>query len=312
MSRGPSRRTAEKAVAGAAEVSAIVVTYNAKPWIEPCLESVRGCELIVVDNGSGDGTPDLVRERFPEARLIEQENRGLGAAWNTGMRAASGKWFLFLNADAWVVGDGVAKLVQALEKDPKVAVAGPRLRNQDGTLQRSVRGFPTLWRLATEYFFLRKLGPRTRILNAFYGAGFRHDRELEAEFLMGAALLVRPQAAAEIGDLDERFFLFSEEVDWCWRFRQAGWKILFTPAAEVVHVGGASHGGRRFREQVQGHLLFLEKHRGPRTARAARRLLALALTLRGVAFPGERGRMYRDAARWLRSGPLEELLAWRR
>ncbi len=308
----PGRRREGKPATGAAEVSAIVVTFNAMPWIEPCLESVRGCELIVVDNGSSDGTVELVRERFPEARVIEQENRGLGAGWNAGMRAASGKWLFFLNADAWVVGDGVAKLVEALEKDPKTAVAGPRLRNENGTLQRSVRGFPTLWRLATEYFFLRKLGPRTRMLNAFYGAGFRHDRELEAEFLMGAALAVRPQAVAEIGGLDERFFLFSEEVDWCYRFRQAGWKILFTPAAEVVHVGGASHGGRYFREQVQGHLLFLEKHRGVRSARAARRLLALALTLRGAVFPGERGRTYRDAARWLRAGSLEELLAWRR
>jgi GT2 family glycosyltransferase len=293
-------------------VSAIVVTYNALPWIEPCLESVRGCELIVVDNGSSDGTPALVRERFPEARLIEQENRGLGAGWNAGIEAASGRWLFFLNADAWVVGDAIAKLVQVLESNPKAAVAGPRFRRPNGKLQRSVRGFPTLWRLATEYFFLRKLAPRTKLFNAFYGGGFRHDRELEAEFLMGAALLVRKEAIADIGGLDERFFLFSEEVDWCYRFRQAGWKIIFTPAAEVAHVGGASHAGRLFREQVQGHLLFLDKHRGARYAARARRLLATSLTLRGLAFRGERGRSYRDTARWLRSSSLQELLAWRR
>jgi GT2 family glycosyltransferase len=293
-------------------VSVIVVTYNARPWIERCLESVRGRELIVVDNGSTDGTPELVRELFPEARLIEQENRGLGAGWNEGMRVARGEWLFFLNADAWVVGEGVAALVDVLERNPDAAVAGPRLLNPDGSLQRSLRGFPTPWRLATEYFFLRKLGPRTRLLNAFYGAGSPHDHECEAEFLMGAALLVRPQAVDAVGRLDERFFLFSEEVDWCYRFRQAGWRVLFTPAAEVVHVGGASHGGKRFREQVQGHLLFLDKHCGARSARRARRLLATALTLRGLVFTGERGRMYRDAARWLRSKPLEELLAWRR
>ncbi len=295
-----------------ASVSAIVVTYDALPWIEPCLESVRGCELIVVDNGSSDGTPALVRERFPEARLIEQENQGLGAGWNAGITAARGRWLFFLNADAWVVGDAIARLVEVLERDPEAAVAGPRLRYPDGRLQRSVRGFPTLWRLATEYFFLRKLAPRTRLLNAFYGGGFRHDRELEAEFLMGAALLVRREAIAEVGGLDERFFLFSEEVDWCYRFRQASWKVIFTPAAEVVHVGGASHAGRLFREQVQGHLLFLDKHRGARRAAAARRLLATALTLRGLIFRGERGRSYRDTARWLRSSSLQELLAWRR
>jgi N-acetylglucosaminyl-diphospho-decaprenol L-rhamnosyltransferase len=295
-----------------ASVSAIVVTYNALPWIEPCLESVRGCELIVVDNGSSDGTPALVRERFPEARLIEQENRGLGAGWNVGIEAAGGRWLFFLNADAWVVGDGLAKLVQVLEREPEAAVVGPCLRYPDGRLQRSVRGFPTLWRLSTEYLFLRKLAPRTKLLNAFYGGGFRHDRELEAEFLMGAALLVRRAAIDEVGGLDERFFLFSEEVDWCYRFRQAGWKVIFTPVAEVVHVGGAAHAGRLFREQVQGHLLFLDKHRGARYANKARRLLATSLALRGLVFRGERGRTYRETARWLRSGSLQELLAWRR
>ncbi|HEY4977271.1 MAG TPA: glycosyltransferase family 2 protein [Gaiellaceae bacterium] len=293
-------------------VSAIVVTYNALPWIEPCLESVRGCELIVVDNGSSDGTPALVRERFPEARLIERDNQGLSAGWNTGIEAASGRLLFFLNADAWVVGDGVAKLVEVLEREPEAALVGPRLRYPDGRLQRSVRGFPTLWRLSTEYFFLRKLAPRTTLFNAFYGGGFRHDRELEAEFLMGAAFLVRKEAIDEVGGLDERFFLFSEEVDWCYRFRQAGWKVVFTPTAEVVHVGGAAHAGRLFREQVQGHLLFLDKHRGARYAARARRLLATSLTLRGLAFRGERGRSYRDAARWLRSTSLKELLAWRR
>jgi len=295
-----------------ASVTAIVGTYNALPGIEPCLQSVRGCELIVVDNGSSDGTPALVRESFPEARLIEQENKGLGAGWNAGIEVAGGRWLFFLNADAWVVADGIAKLVQVLEREPRAAVVGPRLRFPDGRLQRSVRGFPTLWRLATEYFFLRKLAPRTKLLNAFYGGGFRHERELEAEFLMGAAFLVRRDAIEQVGGLDERFFLFSEEVDWCYRFRQAGWKVLFSPAAEVVHVGGAAHAGRLFREQVQGHLLFLDKHRGARSAAAARRLLAAALTLRGLVFRGDRGRSYRETARWLRSGSLEELLAWRR
>jgi N-acetylglucosaminyl-diphospho-decaprenol L-rhamnosyltransferase len=304
---------AEKAHASVpASVSAIVVTYNALPWIEPCLESVRGCELIVVDNGSSDGTPALVRERFAEARLIERENRGLGAGWNAGIEAAGGRWLLFLNADAWIVGDGITKLVEVLEREPKAAVVGPRLRYPDGRLQRSVRGFPSLWRLSTEYFFLRKLAPKTKLLNAFYGGGFRHDRELEVEFLMGAVLLVRREAIEQVGGLDERFFLFSEEVDWCYRFRQAGWKVIFTPTAEAVHVGGASHAGQRFREQVQGHLLFLEKHRGAGYTARARRLLATSLTLRGLVFRGERGRSYRDTARWLRSGSLQELLAWRR
>ena len=140
-------------------VSAIVVTYNALPWVEQSLESVRGNETIVVDNGSTDGTVELVRESFPEARIVEQENRGLGAGWNAGMAVASGQWFLILNADAWLVGDALERLVEFAEAHPRAAVVGPKLLNPDGTLQRSVRGFPTVWRLATEYLFLRKLAP---------------------------------------------------------------------------------------------------------------------------------------------------------
>jgi N-acetylglucosaminyl-diphospho-decaprenol L-rhamnosyltransferase len=295
-----------------ARVSVVVVTYNALPWIERCLASVAGQELIVVDNGSRDGTVALVRERFPQAIVIEQENRGLAAGWNAGLAAASGDYHFLLNADAWVVSDGLERLVEVMERRPRAGIVGPLVRSPDGSLQRSVRGFPSLWRLATEYLLLRKLAPRSRLLNAFYAGDFGYDREREAEFLMGAALLVRPQAAAEVGPLDESFFLFSEEVDWCYRFRLAGWAVVFTPAAEVVHVGGAAHAGRFFREQVIGHLRFLGKHRGRRQAERARRLLALALTLRGLVFRGERGRSYRDAARFLRGRSLDEVLAWRR
>jgi N-acetylglucosaminyl-diphospho-decaprenol L-rhamnosyltransferase len=290
------------------DAAAIVVTLNGLPWLERCLESLRGIETVVVDHGSTDGTQELVRTRFPEARLVEQENLGLAAGWNRGMReAAPSRYFLIVNADAWLVGDAAAKLVAFADGRPEAAYVGPRLLNTDGSLQRSARGFPTVWRLATEYLFLRKLAPRSHTLNAFYADGFAHDRVYEAEFLMGACMLVRRAAVDEVGGLDERFFLFSEETDWCYRFRQAGWKVLFYPGAEVVHVGGATHGGRFFREQVRGHLRFLAKHRGEHDAERARRLLRAALRLRGLAFRGERGRMYADAAEWLRT-PLAVLL----
>ena len=186
---------------------------------------------------------------------------------------------------------------------------GPRLLNPDGTLQRSVRGFPTLWRLATEYLFLRKLAPRTDALNGFYAGGFDHDHVRDADFVMGSCMLVRRAAIDEVGPLDENFFLFSEETDWCYRFAQAGWRTVFYPGAECVHVGGASHGGRMFRENVRGHLRFLAKHRGLAYAERARRLLRFALRLRGLVFPGERGRQYREVAAWLSSGDVPTLLA---
>jgi GT2 family glycosyltransferase len=298
----------------ASSVSVVVVTYNAMPWIERCLEGVADHELVVVDHGSTDGTLELVRERFPQARLVEQENLGLGAGSNAGMRLASGGYFLLLNSDAWAIGDAVERLVEFAEAHPEAAVIGPRLRNPDGSLQRSVRGVPTLWRLATEYLFLRKLAPGTRALNAFYAGGFDHDHVHEAEVLMGACLLVRREAADAVGLFDEDFFMFSEETDWCYRFSRAGWKVLFFPGAEFVHVGGAStkrDWGPMYREQLRGHLRFIAKHRGSREADRARRFMRASLWLRSLLFRGERRRTYADAARWLRS-PVRALLESRR
>jgi N-acetylglucosaminyl-diphospho-decaprenol L-rhamnosyltransferase len=289
------------------DVSVVVVTYNALPYVEPCLASVREYETVVVDNGSSDGTQDLVRERFPGAKLVERDNRGLAAGWNTGIERSSGRYVLLLNADAWVVGDAVGRLAAFADAHPRAGLVGPLLRNPDGSLQRSVRGFPTPWRLATEYFFLRKLAPRSRALNAFYGAGFAHDRAAEVEVLMGACLLLRRDALADVGPADEAFFIFSEETDWCYRFRRAAWSVCFFPEAEVVHVGGASHGDRLFGENVRGHLRFLAKHRGAAEAERGRRILSAGLALRGVLFPGERGARYRDARRFVGRGALRGL-----
>ncbi len=292
-----------------ADVTVVVVTFNGLPWLERCLESVRGHETIVVDNGSSDGTVAFVRERFPDVRLIEQANRGMGGGNNAGMLAAGGDWFFLLNSDAWVLDDGLERLVEFAEAHPEAAVVGPRLRNPDGTLQRSVRGEPTLWRLATEYFFIRKLAPRSRRLNAFYAGDFDHDGVREVESLYGAALLARREAADAVGLFDEAFFMFSEETDWLHRFRAAGWKVLFFPGAEVAHVGGASHGGQLNVENLRGILRFLDKHRGRREAERARLLLLWALRLRALVFRGERRRTYRDGARFLASGDVGSLLS---
>ena len=290
------------------DVAVVVVTYDALPWIERCLESVAGTPTVVVDNGSRDGTVALVRERFPDVRILEEENRGLGAGWNVGIRTTDSRYVLLLNADAWLVADALARLVAFADSRPGTAIVGPRLLDPDGALQRSVRGFPTLWRLATEYFFLRKLAPRTRALNAFYGGGFDHDDVRAVEVVMGACMLVRRGAVDEVGLLDEDYFLFSEETDWCFRFRRAGLDVVFFPGAECVHVRGASHGGRLYHEILRGHLRFLRKFRGAAYAERARRLLLAALRVRGVLFRGDRGRLYRESAAWLASGDVAALL----
>jgi GT2 family glycosyltransferase len=286
------------------ELAAVVVTYNGLPHLERTLESLDGYETVVVDHGSTDGTLGLVRERFPAVRIVEQENRGLAAGWNRGIRETSAPFLLVLNADAWLVDGAAERLTAFADEHERAGFIAPRLLNPDGSLQPSVRAFPTPWRLATEYLFLRKLAPRSRALNAFYGAGFRHDEVREIDFAKAAGFLLRRAAFEEVGPFDEDFFLFSEETDWCYRLREAGWKSYFYPGAEIVHVGGASwraESATLFTEQVRGHLRFLAKHRGRKTAARARRVLLAGLRLRSLVFRGERGDVYRNAADWLRS-----------
>jgi GT2 family glycosyltransferase len=294
---------------GISGVSVVVVTWNAADHIERCLESVRGYDTVVVDNGSTDDTVGLVRERFPDVRVIEQENKGMGGGNNAGIRASDGKYVLLLNSDAWAEGDAVEKLAAFADEHPRAAVVGPRLRSPDGSLQRSVRGEPTLWRLATEYLFLRKLAPRTQAFNAFYGGGFDYGAPAQVESLYGPVLFVRREAIDDVGLFDEAFFMFSEETDWLYRFRQAGWEVWFTPRAEMTHLGGASHGGRLYVENLRGILRFMSKNRGPKDAARTRLLLLWSLRLRTILFRGERGQTYRDGVRFLESGNVPALIS---
>ena len=278
-----------------ARVACVVVTYDARPWIEQCLASLEGIGTVVVDNGSSDGTVDVVRRRFPQVRLIESSNDGLAAGWNRGIAESASEHVLVLNADAWLVEDALSRIVAAADRHPRAAAIGPRLLNPDGSLQRSVRGFPTTWRLATEYLYLRKLAPRSRALNAFYGAGFDHESERTVEWVMGACFLLRRSAY--------------EEVDWMRRATDRGWSVVFTPDARCVHVSGAAHGGRLFRENVRGNLRYLSLHGRPGEAERARKLLRASLVVRGQLHRGEQARLYREAAAWLGSGDVDALLA---
>jgi N-acetylglucosaminyl-diphospho-decaprenol L-rhamnosyltransferase len=299
------------------DVSLIVASHNTRGHLERCLSELGDeREVIVVDTGSVDGSQDLVRDRFPHAQLVALDGSlGYGGALNEGIARASGAWLLLMNADAWPLPHAVDRLVEFAEGEPRAGIVGPRLLNPDGTLQPSVRGFPTLWRLSTEYFFLRRLAPRSRALNAFYGSGFDHRSRRDAEFLVGAVLLVRRRVMADVAGFDASFFMFDEEVDLCYRTTRAGWRVVFWPGAEFVHIGGASTEQvwpQMYREQLRSHLRFLAKHHGLREAERARRLLAAAMRVRAVVFAivgnADRRTLSLDAAAWLRSGDARALL----
>jgi GT2 family glycosyltransferase len=300
------------------DVTLVVVAHNTRAYLERCLVALGDRrDVIVVDTGSTDGSRSLVSERFPHARLLELDaNPGYGGALNAGIALAKGRLLVLMNGDAWPLPGALERFVEAASTERGAGILGPRLLNPDGTLQPSVRGFPTLWRLGTEYLFLRWLGPRSRALNAFYGSDFDHRSRREAEFLVGAVLLVRRQLLDEIGGFDERFFMFDEEVDLCYRARARGWKVVFCPDAEFVHIGGASTSRvwpHMYREQLRSHLQFLEKHYGPRRAERARRFLVMAMQFRALVFAlvrrPDRRRLSREAVSWLRSAQVPALLA---
>lgn len=292
------------------DVGVVIVTYNALPHIERCLDSVRGYKTVVVDNGSADGTADFVIDRYPDVALVRSDNLGLAAGWSRGIQAlGSCGHVLVLNADAWVEDGAVAQLAAFADAHRDVAIVGPQLRNPDGTLQPSARAFPTVWRLATEYLLLRRVTFGLQPFSVASGGGVDHGKVQEVDWLLGAVMLIRTAALEEVGLPDEEFFLFTEETDWCYRFHQAGWKVVYYPDARATHVGEASHGGRMVRELARSNLRYMQKHHGERAAERARRVMLVGVGVRALLHRGAKRAANRDAMRWLRSGSVADLLA---
>ena len=270
------------------DLSIVIVSYNTREFLRACLTSVREslarspglhAETFVVDNASGDGSPAMVAAEFPEVKLIvNAENRGFAAANNLAIRQAGGRHVLLLNADTVVRGDALAQLVALLDRNPRVGAAGPRLLNPDGTRQQSVFRFPTLWMSLFDFFPLNHRLVNSR-LNGRYPERW-HEHVFPVDHPLGACLIVRRAAIDQVGLLDEGFFMYCEEVDWCLRIRQAGWEILYTPAAEVVHYGGQSTAQfrhRMFVELQRSRLRFFRKHYGRPFVWAHRLIVALGL-----------------------------------
>jgi N-acetylglucosaminyl-diphospho-decaprenol L-rhamnosyltransferase len=230
-----------------ADLSVSVVSYRTPEHLRQCLSALErertaiDLDVTVVDNASGDGSVEMVADHFPWVRLIcNDRNRGFGAAHNQALRAAGGRYLLILNSDATPTSGALRTLVEFMDEHPEVAVAGPRLRYPNGSVQQSRRRFPTLATLLLESTQLQRFSPHNLVLRRYYVADRSDDEPQEVDWLVGACLCVRASAAARVGLFDERFFMYSEELDWCRRFRAAGWRIAFVPGAEVTHMEGAS------------------------------------------------------------------------
>lgn len=254
-------------------MAAVIVTYNAAPVIEDCLRSVGAAgpaEIVVVDNASSDATADVVRQTFPDVCLVQNpENIGYGAAANRGVRLTTTPYVLVLNPDVVVPPDALRALSAYLDTNPAVGVAGPRLQNGDGSLQRSTCGFPTTFDSILAETGLHSLVARVPWLRDRSLRTWAHDRCREVPCVLGAALAVRRSAFDAAGGFNESFFLYSEEVDLCRRLASMGLPTHYAPVTTVVHIGGASGGtttlGLR-RQYIRSKRAYLRRHASRSTA----------------------------------------------
>jgi GT2 family glycosyltransferase len=253
--------------ASAAAISVIIASYNTREMTFDCLRTVRTAlagrrsETIVVDNASTDGSAAAIRRDFPDVTLIENaDNRGFGAANNQAMRAAAGEFLLLLNSDAFPKPGAIDAMLKCIHEHSDVGVVGPRLLNVDGTLQRSCFRFPSPLRAWLENLWISRFVPSTWAWGDW--RRWPHDCERDVDFIIGACMLVRRRVFEATGGFDESFFMYAEEADWQKRIRRAGWRVRFTPAAEVTHRGSGSGDGKMNEPFFNGLDYYELKHHG--------------------------------------------------
>jgi N-acetylglucosaminyl-diphospho-decaprenol L-rhamnosyltransferase len=279
------------------DLTVIIVSWNVRELLRRCLESLaldRGTmDVIVVDNASTDGSPDMVRTDFPHVRLVRNdENHGFPAANNQGLGLSQGRTLLLLNPDTEVVGDALATMVSHMDAYPEVGALGPQLRYPDGSLQSSRRRFPSLSTALVESTVVQEWWKDNRILRRYYMSDTPDDAIQPVDWVVGACLMVRRQAYEQAGGLDEGFFMYSEEMDWCRRIKDAGWEIVYLPAATVIHHEGKSSeqvvAERHIRFQ-SSKVRYFRKHHGSAQSEVVRWFLLLTYAYQWV----------REGAKWL-------------
>jgi N-acetylglucosaminyl-diphospho-decaprenol L-rhamnosyltransferase len=274
-------------VADALRVSAVVVNYNARDYLLECVRSLRADgvdEIVVVDNASSDGSLAAVAALDAEVvRVPTGGNLGFGSAANRGLAVARGEYAAVLNPDVVVESGTMKALAAALDADPGLGAVAPRVDNPDGTLYPSVRAFPSMSD-AIGHAFLGFVVPGNRFSRRYRMLDWDHARASDVDWASGTCLMLRTAALGDQAHFDESYFMYVEDVDLCWRLRDAGWRVAYEPAGRVVHTVGAS-------SELAPYRMILAHHRSllrfsARTARGRRRLLlplvAAGLGLRTV------------------------------
>jgi GT2 family glycosyltransferase len=252
------------------DASIIIVNWNAKRFLDECLASIirhtsmEDTEIIVVDNASSDGSQELVRESYPMVKLITLDsNLGFAKANNIGIRQSRGKYLFLINSDIKVNDDFIAPMKYFMDKHPDVGLLGPRIIGADGKLQRSCMGFPSPWNYFCRALALDSLFPQVELFGGYMMTYWGHDELRDVDVLCGCFWVARRKALCQVGLLDEDYFFFGEDIDWCRRFHEKGWKVIYCPNIEILHYGGASTANapiKYYVEQQKSYLQYVEKH----------------------------------------------------
>jgi GT2 family glycosyltransferase len=271
-------------IAGMIDLSIILVSWNVADLLAACLESIANgtgdlrVEVIVVDSASSDQSVSMLRERFPQVRLIAcTENIGYTRGNNIGMAAAQGRHWLLLNPDTEIIGDALTRMVAYLDANPTVGIVGPYTHNSDGSYQSSRRSFPTRTLAFFESTWLQPFAPRA-MLDHFYVNDAPAEQTLDVDWVQGSALMARREVYAQIGGLDEGYVMYSEELDWCKRAKDAGWRVVYLAEAHILHHGGKSSDQVVARRQImfnQSKLRYFRKVYGSFFAQVLRLFMLL-------------------------------------
>lgn len=254
------------------EFSFIIVSWNAKDYLLDCLASIQetvtgsSYEIIVVDNDSSDGSAEAVEQDYPDVRLIQTgANLGFAKGNNIGIRESVGRSLCLINSDVVMLPGCMEHLLEYMSRNPEVGMVAPRILNGDGTLQPSCRRFPSLYGSLCAAFSMGNIFPGNRMFCDTMMTWWNHDEERLVDALTGCFWLVRREAFEEVGFLDEEFFMYAEDIDWCRRFNEKGWNVAFYPEAETIHHGGASSKNAPihfYLAMQQARLKYWKKHHG--------------------------------------------------
>ncbi|MFH1597693.1 MAG: glycosyltransferase family 2 protein [Patescibacteria group bacterium] len=224
------------------DLSIVILNYKSKGLLKQCLKGIQliglqlNYEIIVIDNASGDGSIEMVREQFPRVRLIASpSNCGYAAGNNLGLKKAQGKYILVLNPDITILNNAIRVMFDFMEKEKEAGIVGPKLINPDGSIQMSCRQFPTIKTIVYRRTPLGKLPGARKLLRKFLMIDWDHQVVREVDWMLGACYLIRKSALDQVGLFDDRFFLYFEDVDLCRRFWQARYKVYYLPQADMVH-----------------------------------------------------------------------------